>query len=59
MFQGPVEVDETYVGGSEGIKHASERSGSRGPKSKWPVIGILKHPSCQVRAEAIDNVMED
>ena len=41
QFSGPVEVDETYVGGLEGNKHESKRRHVRGGLSdKAPVIGV-------------------
>ncbi len=55
-FTGPVEVDETYVGGLAKNKHASERDriGKRGGLSvKAAVIGVKDRDSGQVRAQAI------
>ena len=38
-MSGPVEVDETYMGGKSRNRHASERTGRRGPgtaRPRWP-----------------------
>ena len=55
-FSGPVEVDETYVGGLAKNKHASERDriGKRGGLSdKAAVIGVKNRESGEVRARSI------
>ena len=56
-FVGPVEVDETYVGGLEKNKHASHRDRIRergDTPAKAPVVGIKDRVTGQVRARAID-----
>ena len=56
---GPVEIDETYVGGKARNRHASERDGKRGVDGKWTVVGILDRATGQVRAEAVDDTKKD
>lgn len=42
-MQGDIEIDETYVGGKEGNKHASKKTQySQGGNNKMTVVGIIK-----------------
>lgn len=53
---GPVEIDETYVGGREKNKHANKRLRSgRGTVGKAPVAGILDRPTDTLVAQHMDS----
>ena len=39
LFSGPVEIDETYIGGKEANKHASKKTFNRGTQGKATVMG--------------------
>ena len=52
-FIGPVEVDETFVGGRERNKHEDKRSHTRCPSGKTVVVGIKDRETNKVVAKPV------
>ena len=56
VFDGPVEVDETYIGGLERNKHWSKKlKAGRGPVGKTAVVGMKDRTTKQVAARVIES----
>jgi transposase-like protein len=59
---GPIEIDETFIGGKPKNMHLNRRrrvQNAIGPKGKATVMGMLERDTRQVRAMVIPNVKRD
>ena len=61
LFSGPVEVDETYLGGRRRNMSASKRkmATGRGPSGKVAVAGIRDRATNKVKAKVVPNTMSE
>ena len=57
-FDGLVEADETYVGGSDKNRHKHKRSKGRGTTGKIPVIGLKNRDTNKVCAEVASDTKQ-
>lgn len=56
QFGGPVEIDETYIGGKNRNRHKSKKIEGRGPVGKTAVVGAKDRETKQVKAKVVRNV---
>ncbi len=54
-FTGPVEVDETFMGGKDRNKHNHKRNHVQGPSGKTVVMGMKDRSSNKVVAKRVSN----
>ena len=53
MLKGPVEVDETFIGGKEKNKHEDKRSHTQGPSGKAVVVGMKDRETNKLIAKPV------
>ena len=56
QFGGPIEVDETYLGGKEKNKHANKRLGKNWVHGRMIVVGMFDRSTGQICAEHLPHI---
>ena len=60
LFEGPVEIDETYVGGLERNKHKDKKQNmGRGAVGKEIVVGIKDRKTNKIHAEVVEDTKQE
>lgn len=59
-FKGPIEADETFIGGKEGLKHKSKKlNAGRGTVGKTPVVGARDRETKQIKTQVVESVNKE
>ena len=53
LFTGPVEADETYIGGKNINKHENKKIKGRGAKGKTPIVGMVDRETNQIHTQVV------